>query len=222
MIKTHKEGHKIFTFLASLLVVELILISYLYGYKSLAFIFSLISSFLILSFVLRFFRVPKVVKNHDPEILYAPAYGKVVAIEETMEPEYFNEMKLQISIFMSVWDIHINWFSMPGIVKYFKYHPGKYLVARHPKSSTLNERTTVVIEDSNGTEILLRQIAGTVARRVVCYAEVPKHVLPSDELGFIKFGSRVDIFLPPETPIMVSIGDKVKGNKTPLALLNKL
>lgn len=222
MIKTHKEGKKIVSFIIAFLVFLLILITYTYGLKSLPFIFSLVCSVLILSFVLRFFRVPKIVKKHDPDILYAPAYGKVVAIEETTESEYFKEKKLQISIFMSVWDIHINWFSMPGVIKYYKYHPGKYLLARHPKSSTLNERTTVVVESTGGTEVLLRQIAGAVARRVVCYAEVQKKVTTSDEMGFIKFGSRVDIFLPPETNIMVSIGDKVKGNISPIALLKKV
>lgn len=222
MIKTHKEGKKIVSSLGFTLLLLLIIITYLNGFRSLEFALCLFCSILIISFVLRFFRVPKLIKEHDPDILYAPAYGKVVAIEETSEQEYFKEKKIQISIFMSVWDIHINWFSIPGIVKYFKYHPGKYLVARHPKSSTLNERTTVVVESLEGTEILMRQIAGAVARRVVCYAEVNKKVESSDEMGFIKFGSRVDIFLPPETTIMVSIGDKVKGNISPIALLKKV
>jgi phosphatidylserine decarboxylase len=222
MIKTHKEGNKIIIFLSSFLAIAIISISFFYGFKSMAFIFSLVSSLLLLSFVLRFFRVPELVEKHDSDILYAPAYGKVVAMEETMEPEYFNEKKLQISIFMSVWDVHINWFSMPGVVKYFKYHPGKYLLARHPKSSTLNERTTVVIESSDGVEVLFRQIAGAVARRVICYAKVQKNVLSSDEMGFIKFGSRVDIFLPVETAVMVSIGDKVKGNISPIAMLKNV
>jgi phosphatidylserine decarboxylase len=134
-----------------------------------------------------------------------------------MEEEYFKDKRLQVSIFMSPLNVHVNRYPVSGLVSYFNYHPGKYLVAWHPKSSTLNERSTVVIQDARGREILVRQIAGAVARRIVPYAVQGEQVVQGDELGFIKFGSRVDLFLPLDTRISVKIGDKVLGNKTIIA-----
>lgn len=169
--------------------------------------------------VLQFFRnPPRRVPVEDDRIVYAPADGKVVVIEEAQEPEYFKDKRLQVSIFMSPVNVHVNRNPIGGEVTYNKYHPGKYLVAWHPKSSTENERTTVVI-DNGEQEILLRQIAGALAKRIKNYLEVGQSVRQGDDFGFIKFGSRVDIFLPLGTKIDVELNQKVRGNKTVIARL---
>ncbi len=155
----------------------------------------------------------------DETIVVAPADGKVVVIEETGENEYFNDRRIQISIFMSPLNVHINRYPISGKVVYFKYHEGDYLVAWHPKSSTHNERTTIVVKSPSGIELLLRQIAGTVARRVVCYSKINSDVIQGDQLGFIKFGSRVDVFLPLSAKIDVELNQKVLANNTVLAHL---
>jgi phosphatidylserine decarboxylase len=149
--------------------------------------------------------------------VYAPADGKVVVIEETEEKEYFNDLRLQISIFMSPFNMHSNRYPVSGKVKYVEYHPGNYMVAWHPKSSEMNERSTIVIETDTGKEILIRQVAGAIARRIVTYAKLSENVRQGDELGFIKFGSRVDIFLPAGTEIEIPIMQQVKANKSILA-----
>ena len=149
--------------------------------------------------------------------MIAPADGTIVVIEETEESEYFKERRRQVSIFMSPLNVHVNRNPVTGIVSYFRYYPGKYLVAWHPKSSTENERTTVVIRLANGVEVLLRQIAGAVARRIVWYVKEGQSVDQGNELGFIKFGSRVDVFLPLDAEVKVKIGDKTKGGVTVLA-----
>lgn len=171
--------------------------------------------------VVQFFRVPKRVVTIDDNQVICPSDGKVVVIEETTETEYFKDKRIQVSIFMSPLNVHINWYPISGIVRYFKYHKGKYLVAWHPKSSTDNERTTVVVENSKGVSVLFRQIAGAVARRIICYAKPDTQVTQSSEFGFIKFGSRVDVFLPLGSEIKVNIDDKVVGSKTVLAVLPK-
>ena len=153
----------------------------------------------------------------DPGLIYAPADGKVVVIEETMENEYFKDMRLQVSIFMSPFNVHSNRYPVSGKIKYVCYHPGQNMVAWHPKSSELNERSTIVIETNDGTEIMIRQIAGAVARRIVTYAKENQDVHQGDELGFIKFGSRVDIFLPLGTEIEIPILQQVKANKSIIA-----
>ncbi|MFK8163559.1 MAG: phosphatidylserine decarboxylase family protein [Lewinella sp.] len=164
--------------------------------------------------ILQFFRnPPRLVPEKDDAIIYAPADGKVVVIEEAEEAEYFKDKRLQVSIFMSPVNVHVNRNPIGGKVKYNAYHPGKYLVAWHPKSSTENERTTVVIDNGN-TEILLRQIAGALAKRIKNYLEVGQSVQQGDDFGFIKFGSRVDLFLPLGTKLEVELNQKVKGNKT--------
>jgi len=152
--------------------------------------------------------------------VYAPADGKVVVIEETAENEYFKDKRLQVSVFMSPLNVHVNRNGIGGLVKYFRYHPGKYLVAWHPKSSTENERTTVVI-DNGKYEILFRQIAGALAKRIINYLKEGQRITQGSEMGFIRFGSRVDIFLPLNAHIMVNIGDKVFGNQTVIAQLDK-
>lgn len=169
--------------------------------------------------IVKFFRYPQRTISPDETRVLCPADGKIVAIEEVYEPEYFKDQRIQVSVFMSPNNVHVNWAPVSGTIKYMKYHPGRYLVAWHPKSSTENERTSVVIENSEGTCLLLRQIAGALARRIVCYAREGNNIRQGDEFGFIKFGSRVDIFLPVNTGIKVAIGQKVTGKQTVIAYL---
>ena len=172
------------------------------------------------AFILHFFRSPNVRVNLNEKQILAPADGKVVVIEKTREDEYFDgEEKIQISIFMSPLNVHVNRNPVTGLIKYFKYHPGKYLVAWHPKSSTENERTTLVYEVHKGVEILVRQIAGALARRIKWYVEEEQSVIQGKEFGFIKFGSRVDLFLPLDAEVKVSPGQVTKGGVTILAEL---
>ncbi len=169
--------------------------------------------------VLQFFRNPvREVKVADNNLVYAPADGRVCVIEEVFEPEYFKEKRLQVSIFMSPFNVHVNRNPVSGVVNYFKYHPGKYLVAWHPKSSTENERTTVVYDFGEG-EILMRQIAGALAKRIKWYIHEGDRVEQGRDMGFIKFGSRVDLFLPLDAKVEVVMNQQVKGNKTVVARL---
>jgi len=177
------------------------------------------ASLLFYLIILQFFRVPNLTVDKNANHVIAPADGKVVVIEETVEPEYLKSKRIQISIFMSPVNVHVNRTPVAGVISYFKYHAGKYLVAWHPKSSTENERTTVVMKMKNGTEILFRQIAGALARRIKCYIKEGQPLDQGDEFGFIKFGSRVDIYLPIGTNITVKIGDKTTGGKTVIAKL---
>ena len=217
MIRIHKEGSVILAVIFIILsaidiaIILLIMPSEAVS-KSL-----LILSFLLLIFFLRFFRVPKRQLNYNEKLLFSPADGKVVVIEETLEEEYFKDKRIQVSIFMSVWDVHINFFPISGKIKYYKYHPGDYLIARHPKSSTLNERNTIVIETAAGKEILVRQIAGFVARKISCYCKEGDSVKQLDQLGFIKFGSRVDIFLPIGTEVTAILGQHVSAQTDVIA-----
>lgn len=167
--------------------------------------------------ILQFFRIPVFQIQKNSSQVLAPADGKVVVIEETDETEYLKSRRKQISIFMSPVNVHVNRMPVSGIISYFKYHPGKYLVAWHPKSSTENERTTVVTRMSNGQEILFRQIAGALARRIKWYVKEGQKLEQGDEFGFIKFGSRVDIFLPIDAKVKVNIGDVTRGGKTVIA-----
>src|SRR5690606_7140781 len=179
----------------------------------------ILASILFYLLILQFFRNPVFnITAHDKHVL-APADGKVVVIEETEETEYLHERRKQDSICMSPVNVHVNRMPVRGIVSFFKYHPGKYLVAWHPKSSTENERTTVVVKMENGVEILFRQIAGALARRIKCYVKVGQPFAQGQEFGFIKFGSRVDIFLPLDAKIAVNIGDVTKGGRTIIAEL---
>lgn len=171
-------------------------------------------SFLLFVIILQFFRSPIRQLGQNDDIILCPADGKVVIIEEAEEPEYFNGKRLQVSVFMSPINVHVNRNPINGVVRYFKYHPGKYLVAWHPKSSTLNERTSIVVQHANGHEVLFRQIAGLLARRIVWYVKEGQEVQQGHEFGFIKFGSRVDLFLPLGTKIDVKIGETVQGGIT--------
>ena len=213
----HKEGSKIILVATLLFVVtilsagEFINLSWLrLGIQLLALFFYII--------ILQFFRNPNrdIIAN-DNQIV-APVDGKVVVIEEVFEPEYFKDKRLQVSIFMSPINVHVTRYAVSGLVKYSKYHPGKFLVAWHPKASTENERTTVVIENKVFGEILYRQIAGALAKRIVNYAEEGTQVIQGTDAGFIKFGSRVDIFLPLGTKVNVKLNEVATGNKTIIAL----
>jgi len=170
--------------------------------------------------IIQFFRVPNRVFSYTDNDILCPADGKVVVIEEVTESEYFKDRRIQVSIFMSPMNVHVNYNPISGLIKYVKYHPGLFLVAWHPKSSTDNERTTMVIEHSSGKEVLFRQIAGAVARRICYYVQPGQTVKTGDEFGFIKFGSRVDVLLPLDCKINVKIGDMVKAKLTKLGELN--
>ena len=178
-----------------------------------------ILSFALFVIILQFFRNPFILVSKNDKHIICPADGKVVVIEETEETEYLKDKRIQVSVFMSPVNVHVNRNPISGIVKYFKYHPGKFLVAWHPKSSTENERTTVVIENDQGVSVLFRQIAGALARRIVCYSKEGDAAEQGEQFGFIKFGSRVDIFLPLGTEIKVGLGEVVKGGITVLAHL---
>lgn len=210
MIRFHKEGYKIITISIIVSIVGILLaeklIETLWLVKAIQVV---ILGFLII--VLQFFRNPKRVAPIDDDVLVAPVDGKVVVIEEVEEPEYFKGKRLQVSIFMSPINVHVTRYAMSGEVKYSKYHPGKYLVAWHPKASTENERTTVVVNNTSFGDVLYRQIAGALAKRIVNYAKEGDKVVQGTDAGFIKFGSRVDLFLPVDTKLNVSLGDKVKG-----------
>ncbi len=177
-----------------------------------------LSAFLMI-IVLQFFRKPTRKTPINPQHIIAPADGKVVVIEEVEETEYFKDKRIQVSIFMSPINVHINFNPISGIVSYFKYHPGKYLVAWHPKSSTENERTTIVTKHTSGTEVLFRQIAGAMARRLCWYVDKGSEVKQGEEFGFIKFGSRIDIFLPLTAKINVKLDDRPVGGETVIAEL---
>lgn len=179
----------------------------------------IIVSVLFYLIILQFFRNPIFDIHKDEKHIIAPADGKVVVIEETEETEYLKGKRKQISIFMSPVNVHVNRMPIGGVISFFKYHPGKYLVAWHPKSSTENERTTVVVKTNNGVEILFRQIAGALARRIKCYVKEGQSLAQGQEFGFIKFGSRVDIFLPLDAKVLVKIGDVTKGGRTIIAEL---
>lgn len=218
-MKFHREGRTIILTTLSILILAnlalMLVFPVVYIYHILFWIFCAV----MLVLVLRFFRKPKRGLNEGERDILSSADGVVVAIEEVEEPEYFKGKCRQVSVFMSIHNVHINWYPMAGKVSYYKYHPGSYLIAHHPKSSTENERTTIVVENSRGQKILFRQIAGMVARRIVCYAQEGQEVKQGQEAGFIKFGSRVDIFLPMDAEIMVRLGTRVKGRLTTIARL---
>jgi len=217
-MKFHKEGYP------SLLIVIifgflLILISNFYGNSILVYLSYAISIFLLI-IIIQFFRSPVRNLKIDDNYVISPADGKIVVIENVYEPEYFRANCIQVSIFMSPTNVHINRNPVSGIVSFFKYHPGKFLVAWHPKSSTENERTTIAIKTKKGDEILMRQIAGALARRIVWYCKENDAVKQSDEFGFIKFGSRVDLYLPLNSKVNVKLNQIVKGGITELAFLS--
>jgi phosphatidylserine decarboxylase len=215
----HREGHRII--LSAFLLATLALLGLDYFLPA-----NLIQQLLqigvltLLILVLQFFRNPKRnIQLNDKQII-APADGKIVIIEEVFEKEYFKDQRLQVSIFMSPLNVHVTRYPMSGKVVFSKYHPGKYLVAWHPKSSELNERTTIVVENESFGKILYRQIAGAVARRIVNYAQEGQEAIQGSDAGFIKFGSRIDLFLPLGTPLAVALHQKVKGGIDAIAQLD--
>lgn len=215
----HKEGK------ATILITLLVLFALNAGVQFLMPDFILVQnivigiSLVLLIIVLQFFRNPVITPTLGENLVISPADGKVVVIEEVEETEYFKGKRLQISVFMSPFNVHVNRNPVGGLVKYFKYHPGLYLVAWHPKSSTENERTTTVIENKSGVEVLFRQIAGALAKRIVWYVKEGQYVAQADEMGFIKFGSRVDIYVPVGTKVNVQLNQVVKGGRSVLAEL---
>jgi phosphatidylserine decarboxylase len=212
----HKEGYWIIPGAAILISLLYLLITWFLPYEVVRWIIG--SAGLIFWFlIINFFRSPRINVQKDPNTVIAPADGTVVVIEKTEEDEYLKEERIQVSIFMSPLNVHVNRSPVQGLISYFRYHKGKYLVAWHPKSSTENERTTIAYKMENGVEILMRQIAGAVARRIRFYKKEKDIVEQGQEVGFIRFGSRVDLFIPVSAEITVSIGDKTVGGKSVIA-----
>ncbi len=215
-MKIHRQGYKIvlFTFLIYTVILLIILIYINNPVLPLILFILFLISFLL---IIWFFRVPRRILKNDENLIYAPADGKIVAIEEITENEYFKDRRIQVSVFMSPLDVHVNYYPVSGTIEYFMYHKGKYLVAWHPKSSAENERSTIVIKNDEGKSILIRQIAGAVARRIITYAEKGINVKQGEELGFIRFGSRVDIVLPLHAKVLTSLNSRVKAKITVIA-----
>ena len=221
-MKLHREGYLIITIGLIILIAIQGLNYYLWTIVGFWWLYAVITLGVIVMayLIIQFFRVPNVTYVEKANEIICPADGKIVVIEEVEETEYFKDKRIQISIFMSPLNVHANFNPISGLMKYAKYHKGLFLVAWHPKSSTDNERTTFVIEHEGGKEILFRQIAGAVARRICYYAQTGDKVKSADEFGFIKFGSRIDLLLPLDTKIDVKIGDVVKGRITKIGELN--
>ena len=221
-MKINKEGYKIIAVSGLVCLVLWCMIYYFHSHSEVAL---LITSTAILIafwlFIVAFFREPRRVKIHDPELVFSPCDGRVVVTEVVYEDEYLKQEMLQISIFMSITNIHMNWLPVAGEVEYYKYHPGRFLIAWHPKSSTENERTTTVVKLDDEKQVLFRQVAGLIARRIVSYIKVGDKVNQNDVFGFIKFGSRIDVLVPKNSELLVEIGDPVVGSQTPIVRLRK-
>lgn len=214
-MRVHKEGFLVIV-AAFLIWLAINIMVYLTG--ELYFrCFTFLATTPVLVLVIRFFRHPRRSIELKPNSVLSPADGQIVAIEETIESEYFGDRRLQVSVFMSVYNVHVNWIPVPGVVKYLKHHNGRFMAAYLPKSSTDNERATTVILMADGTEILARQIAGAVAKRIITYPRQDAVVTQRNELGFIRFGSRVDLFLPIGTKVFVELGQLVTGSQTVIA-----
>jgi phosphatidylserine decarboxylase len=215
-MKFHKEGYASLVLVLVFSIIVIGIAHYFFNEFLIAKLFAYVLSGFLLITILQFFRHPKRNFTTGENLIISPADGKIVVIEETTENEYFKDKRLQVSVFMSPINVHVNRYPIAGVVSFFKYHPGKFLAAWEPKSSTENERTTVVVKHKNGTEILFRQIAGALARRIVWYCKQNDVAEQCGEMGFIKFGSRVDLFLPIGTKLNVKIGDVVKGSQSVL------
>jgi phosphatidylserine decarboxylase len=215
----HREGRKLLILLLIILLAGNWAILYFFSGATFLQYLAIVGSILFYLLILQFFRLPLFTVLKDDKKVIAPADGKVVVIEETEETEYLKARRIQVSIFMSPINVHVNRMPVSGAISYLHYHAGKYLVAWHPKSSSENERTTVVVRMANGTEILFRQIAGALARRIKWYIKEGEVLEQGQEFGFIKFGSRVDLFLPLNSTLSVKIGDVTKGGKTVIAEL---
>ncbi len=217
-MKVHKEGYNIIA-VAFIIAAVVVLGCYcLLGWGVVTKILSGVA-LLVFALVVRFFRVPKRTLVVDKDLVVAPCDGKVVQMREVVENEYLNTRCIQISVFMSVFNVHVNYYPVSGKILYSKHHQGSYIVASYPKASEKNERTSIVVETASGAQVLFRQIAGYIARRIVCYAEVGQQVQQCSQVGFIKFGSRMDVFLPLGTEVNVKVGDNVRACETVLAKL---
>ncbi len=217
-MKIHKEGYNIIAVAFILASVVVLASYYLLGWGLFTQILSGVALF-IFAFVVRFFRVPKRMLVVDKDLVVAPCDGKVVQVREVVEDEYLNTKCIQISVFMSVFNVHVNYYPVGGKILYSKHHEGAYIVASYPKASEKNERTSIVVETVSGTKVLFRQIAGYIARRIVCYAQPGDQAQQCSQVGFIKFGSRMDVFLPLGTEVSVKVGDNVRACETVLAKL---
>lgn len=209
----HKEGHKIIALFLSITIIDILIVEYFIENSTLKISIQIISLF-ILILILQFFRNPKRNTVISDDKILSPVDGKVVIIKKVFEKEYFKDERLQISVFMSPINVHVTRYPSSGEIVFSKYHPGDYLVAWHPKSSEKNERTTIVLKTKNFGEILYRQIAGALARRIVNYAKVGANAIQGEDAGFIKFGSRVDLFLPLDSKVKVKLNQKVIGGET--------
>ena len=210
----HREGYTTIFIVFLFVAVVLLTFNHIFPQQTWFHLILYIIGLWFFIMIVRFFRSPPRVLNGGDNIISCPADGKIVVIEKTIEPEYFKDERIQVSIFMSARNVHINWFPVSGMIKYYFYHPGKHMVAFSPKSSQENERATTVIQAANGKEILVRQIAGAVARRIVTYPRVGTPEVQGDELGFIKFGSRVDLLLPLDTQLEIGLNQIVTGKQT--------
>ncbi|MBQ8645433.1 MAG: phosphatidylserine decarboxylase family protein [Bacteroidales bacterium] len=217
-MKIHKEGYNIIAVTFILASAVVLASYYLLGWGLFTQILSGVALF-IFAFVVRFFRVPKRMLVVDKDLVVAPCDGKVVQVREVVEDEYLNTKCIQISVFMSVFNVHVNYYPVGGKILYSKHHEGAYIVASYPKASEKNERTSIVVETVSGTKVLFRQIAGYIARRIVCYAQPGDQAQQCSQVGFIKFGSRMDVFLPLGTEVSVKVGDNVRACETVLAKL---
>ena len=218
--KIHEEGTKAILITLAIVAAIVILVNWLWPTQTVWHYILYAFELVVLVMTIRFFRVPIWRKTTIVEdAVLAPADGEIAANEVVMEDEYFHEKRRQISIFMSIYDVHVNFFPFDGEVTYYKYHPGKFLLAFKPKSSTDNEHNTIILKDKKGREILVRQIAGFVARRIVCDLQPGDEAIVGEELGMIRFGSRVDVFLPLDAEVNVKMGDKTYGKETVLAKL---
>ena len=218
--RLHEEGTVAILITLAVIAVTVFFVNWLWPSQTVWHYLLYAFELVVLVLTVRFFRVPIWRKTTIAEnAVLSPADGIVAANEEVLEDEYFHEKRRQLSIFMSIYDVHINFFPFDGEVTYYKYHPGKFLLAFNPKSSTDNEHNTIILKDTKGREILVRQIAGFVARRIVCALEPGDQAVVGEELGMIRFGSRVDVFLPLDAEIKVKIGDKTTGKETVLAIL---
>ena len=209
----HKEGHKIIVLFLSITIIDILIVEYFLENSTLKILIQVLS-LLILVMILQFFRNPKRNTVISDDKILSPVDGKVVIIKKVFEKEYFKDERLQISVFMSPINVHVTRYPSSGEIVFSKYHPGDYLVAWHPKSSEKNERTTIVLKTKTFGEILYRQIAGALARRIVNYAKVGANAIQGEDAGFIKFGSRVDLFLPLDSKLKVKLNQKVIGGET--------
>lgn len=215
----HREGYKISAVAIALAIIITSVLVYFVRYWQIYWYVLIAFVWLLAGIVIRFFRIPKRELVHNPNQVIGSADGTIVVVEKVYEPEVLKQECIQISTFMSPNNVHVNRYPISGKIIYTNYHSGKYLIAKHPKSSTLNERTTICIENDKGQKVVVRQIAGALARRIVCYAKEGEMVKQGAELGFIKFGSRVDLFIPSESRVHVDLEDKVKGGLSILASL---